>query len=389
MNYQHCLKFSRCLFGAIFIGYAVACAPIKVAKKPSVSDAISNSQAEDAQTQVITSSGLALSIQEILEKAQIAQEASEYEKALEFYSLAVQAAQLETYQRTALIGQGASYDALGRFKEALRSYKQSLLINNEERDFEVEVRIVRLLTHLEDYRGAALVASQVPLATRPALEQVALLVAGGLGALSDDNEKAARDAFAAANQIVRERGYGKWQSPPQDLAGLYFGQAELLRLSADAIDLHVDLENFPAQVETRCQALLDAQTQYSQVLRVGSAHWSAMAGVRVAQLYTSLHDELIQAARLAPTDSEEERALVEGALRLRYSVLLRKAVALMRTTLTVVQRTDSESVWGKKAELALADLEKNQAKEQRLIAELPYTRKELQKMLDELSENED
>ncbi len=342
----------------------------------------------DAETQVI-SSDRALDIQQLLAEASTAQKQKNFEKALELFRLAARAAQRDLVRRRALVGVAESLDSMGRFEESLTAYQDALAVAPSQRDLSLEVRVVRLLVYLERYTQAAQLSEQIPRHKRPALEQIALLVALGLAALADDQLQSAQSFFSDADALAVQRAYSQWASPPQDMAGLYFGQAELLRLESEAIELTVPLDQFPARVETRCQGLLAAQDQYSQVLRVGSAHWSAMAGVRVAGLYSQLHSELIAAAALSPAESEDDKALVEGALRLRYAVLLRKAVRLLETALSLVKRTAPDSAWQLKAEKALEELKSTKQAEEKTIDALPFTRAELQTMLDNLASPEE
>ena len=372
-------------FSLLLLGCSRSSAP----KTPVIEPEQPAASVETTSTQIISASGVALSIESLLRQAKSAQEDDEFEEALRLYSIAATGAQNAAFRRQALVGRAESLDALGRLYEALEAYQTSLTIEGLGRDLQLEVRVVRLLNHLDEYQAAGALAAKIPPQTRPALDQIALKVALGLAALKAHETQAAREILQDAASIASARGYIKWRIPPYDLAGLYFGQAELLQLEANAIGLDVPITEFPARVEERCQALLVAQRQYSQVLRVGSAHWSAMAGVQVAQLYLQLHTELIAAAKLAPAETREEQTLVEGALRLRYSVLLRKGVALMRTTLALIQKTAPHSPWAKKAEAALMALEQSQQQEGEVLKSLPYTEAELQKMLDDLGETDE
>jgi len=93
--------------------------------------------------------------------------------------------------------------------------------------------------------------------------------------------------------------------------------------------------DFAAVLEQRCQLLLDAQSAYSDAMRAYDAHWSAMAGFRVGELYQKLHEELMQVPAPKSADSAGKRQLFEGAMRLRYSILLDKAKAMMDHTVAM------------------------------------------------------
>ncbi len=88
----------------------------------------------------------------------------------------------------------------------------------------------------------------------------------------------------------------------------------------------------------------------------------------------------------AKTDAQ--RQLVEGAMRLRYAVLLTKAKAMMEHTVGMARRTGENSNWVERADQARLDIEKAEAAEQAAIDKLPYTRAELQAALDRLAKGQ-
>jgi hypothetical protein len=111
-----------------------------------------------------------------------------------------------------------------------------------------------------------------------------------------------------------------------------------------------------------------------------------MAGFRIGELYQSLHRDVMQLKPPAAADSQRRRQLFEGALRLRYSVLLGKALGMMKHTLAMARRTGERSPWVARAEQARSDIERAQVAEQEALDRLPYTRAELQAALDRLTQ---
>ncbi len=120
-------------------------------------------------------------------------------------------------------------------------------------------------------------------------------------------------------------------------------------------------------------------------MRAKDAHWSAMAGFRVGELYQKLHEDLM-AIPQPKADTDKKKQLFEGAMRLCYSILLDKALAMMEHTLSMSARTGEKSSWVEKAEDAKDKLKKAQKAEQAAIDRLPYTRAELQAALDDLAQ---
>jgi nitrate reductase alpha subunit len=81
-------------------------------------------------------------------------------------------------------------------------------------------------------------------------------------------------------------------------------------------------------------------------------------------------------------DSERRRQLFEGAMRLRYSILLEKAKTMMDHTVTMADRTGEQSPWVLKARQARDAIVQATRDESEALARLPYTREQLQSALD-------
>jgi len=117
------------------------------------------------------------------------------------------------------------------------------------------------------------------------------------------------------------------------------------------------------------------------------AHLAAMAGVRVGQLYKDLHAELTHLPYPPSADTPARRALVEGALRLRYAVLLNSAEAMLKSTVALVERTGEGASWAERAQAALIELTEARLAEEKALAALPYSRAQLEEALKKLSES--
>ena len=138
----------------------------------------------------------------------------------------------------------------------------------------------------------------------------------------------------------------------------------------------------PIAVEQRCQGLLDAQSAFTDAMRSYDAHWSAMAGYRVGQLYQQLHRDVMAIAPTSKSDTLKKKQLFEGAMRLRYRVLLEKGLKMMDGTVRLGARTGEDSAWVHRAEEARHDIELGIEDEKRALSKLPYTEAELQQALD-------
>lgn len=194
--------------------------------------------------------------------------------------------------------------------------------------------------------------------------------------------------FVSKGRSVAEaHGMDRAGRLPRDLAGLYFALGEARRVYASRIKFAPLPADFVAALEQRCQLLLDAQSAYSDTMRAHDAHWSAMAGFRVAELYHSLHRDLmrVQFPQAAAGDPRRQ-ALFEGAMRLRYSVLLEKARGMLEHTVAMAERTGEQSKWVVRAREALSEIARAEDREQRALDGCGYTRAELRAALDQLAD---
>ncbi len=297
------------------------------------------------------------------------------------------------------------HDALGPFTE--RALFQSALAHESASDLEgaaarfeqlerrfprgslgvdASIRGMRVRLHLEQWEQAGASAehflAQHP--TGPVLGRIISHAARAMSSLVTGKGSDAEYFIAKGLDIVEQLGLDRAGEIPRDLAPLYFAQGEARRLEAEATPLGPGVSEFPARLERRCQLLLAAQSAYSSVMRAHDAHWSTMAGYRVGELYERLHEEVM---RIPPprAGTPREQLLFEGAMRLRYSVLLEKAATMLEHTLAMAARTGEDSEWVRRTERSQLTLATAVAAEQAALDRLPFTRADLQRALDDLS----
>jgi tetratricopeptide (TPR) repeat protein len=271
--------------------------------------------------------------------------------------------------------------ALSRFEELARRFPDHAL----GRD--ALLRSIRLLAFLERWQRASDAADRL-LARYPDLRPIERIVAFGAKALLlvslGDADKATHHV-EKARSIVEEHRLDAAGKIPRDLAQLYYALGEARRIRGERIRFDPLPPNFAQTLEERCQLLLDAQSAYSDSMRAYDAHWSAMAGFRVGELYQKLHEDLMRVPKPRTADNEARRQLFEGAMRLRYSVLLDKGLSMMDHTLSMSARTGEKSQWVERARQAKTQLEQARDAENAAIDRLPYTRAELRQALDDLA----
>ena len=248
------------------------------------------------------------------------------------------------------------------------------------------IRAARLHAHLEQWSQLSAVADL--LLARTDLTQVEKLEAFGAKALAvvEAGDADAADRFIAKGRdIIDVLRLGEGGKLPLEVAQIHFALGEVRRLRGEAIVFVPLPPNFADALERRCQLLLDAQSAYSDAMRSYDAHWAAMSGFRVGELYQKLHKDVMSIPPPRTASTTGDKRLFEGAMRLRYRVLLEKGLKMMEHTVMVGERTGEASPWIDRARAARREIELALNEQKERIAKLPYTEKELQKALDDLA----
>ncbi len=331
----------------------------------------------------------AIGVDELCERADRALAEGRFQAALSDYERVLELDEQGPFVVRATFGAATAHDMLGKHALALAGYQRvALEFPSATQAHAARVRSVRLLVHLERYDEAgqtarALLEGKGASSLRP-LEAIAAYGAVALDhAARGDDEGAYRYVERGRNIVDTER-LDPGGVIPRDLAALGYAAGEVRRLRAERITFDPVPENFPAKLEERCQLLLDAQSAYSDAMRAEDAHWSAMAGFRVGELYERLHTDVLRVPPPPEANTEARRQLFEGAMRLRYSILLEKAKTMMKHTLAMVERTREPTPWAERARASEEAIERAILREKDALARLPYTREELQAALEDL-----
>lgn len=328
------------------------------------------------------------SVDELYANAQRALDAHDYTAAAAGFQRVYELEPDGALADEALFWRGTAQDLGARVVDALRTYELlSRRFPDSPRTRTVLVRRTRLYTYLEQYSVAGQVADEVFARftdLRP-FEQITLLGAKALSLTAAGEIPQAEYYLEKARTVIEEHGLDAAGAIPRDLAQVYFALGETRRMRAEQIRFVPLPANFAGALEQRCQLILDAQSAYSDSMRAEDAHWSAMAGFRVGELYQRLHDDLMQVPPPSSADSVQRTQLFEGAMRLRYSILLEKARSMMTHTIEMARRTGERSVWIAKAEQSVRELDEAVRREHAALDALPYSRAQLEHALDDLS----
>ena len=216
-------------------------------------------------------------------------------------------------------------------------------------------------------------------------ERVEWLGAKALALVEAGDADAAQRPIDRAQSLIEALGLGQGGKLPVAVAEVELALGEVRRLRGERITFAPMPPNFADALERRCQSLLDAQSAYTDAMRSYDAHWAAMSGYRVGQMYQSLHRDVLAITPPASADTDEKRALFLGAMQLRYRVLLEKGLSMMAHTVALGERTGEASAWIDRAREALAGLTRSLAETRAALAKLPHGEAQLQQALDDLA----
>ncbi|HEX2876600.1 MAG TPA: hypothetical protein VHP33_35340 [Polyangiaceae bacterium] len=288
----------------------------------------------------------------------------------------------------ALWGAADAHDHALQLEPALARYE--LVAQRQEgtpRGHDAMVRATRLLVFLGRFAQAGLYAERLlkKLELLNDYERIAVFSARALGLLERGEDQQASYFIEKGRDIVDSRQLDAAGRVPRDLAQLYYALGEYRRVRAERVVFEPLPPNFGAVLEERCQLLLDAQSAYADSMRAYDAHWSAMAGFRTAELYQRLHQDLLVVKSPPSADTERKRALFDGAVRTRYSILLTKAKSMAEHTIAMAERTGEHSEWVERTRQALKSIDERIADENAALAKLaPYTRQDFEAYLAEM-----
>jgi len=327
------------------------------------------------------------SIAKIHERGMQALELGAYAEAERDFALCVRADPSGPLAASALYHGAVALDEQGQLSGALRQFQQvAERFGDEPLGQMAALRFVRLACHLEQWSLARTFAARLLEGKQPLRPVDVVLLQGALAldAVKRNEDALAELHVARARTEIENNGLDVPGKISRDVAAVYFALGEIRHLRAERIRLAPPPPNFAVVLEQRCELVLSAQSAYSDSMRAYDAHWSTMAGVRIAELYSSLHEELMRIQPPNELTDESQVRLFEGAMRLRYSVLVQKALNMMKHTLAMAERTGEQSEWVNRARAAEKDLERRLRDEQAAIDRLPFSRQALEYALEGL-----
>lgn len=248
------------------------------------------------------------------------------------------------------------------------------------------LRASRLVGRKEDWKlvasyGAQLVQRQ----DLSEIERVEALGALGLGLVEQGRIDEAAGHITKARMLMERGGFDQVQPISYGMAQVYFALGEVIRLRGETIVFVPTPRDFADKLEERCQSLLDAQDAFAASMRANDAHWSTMAGYRIGSMYQKLHADMIRIQPPKAAITKEKKELFEGAMQLRYRVLLDKGAKMFDSTLAMVERTHHDSAWVKRLKQAREQLAAARRQAEEALNKLPYSEQQLQRALDDIA----
>jgi tetratricopeptide (TPR) repeat protein len=280
-----------------------------------------------------------------------------------------------------------AWDVAGNYQNALARF-HAVRARYADRDIGrlATIGAARLEAYLEQW--SQLSATADLLLSRGDLSDVDRIEGYGAKALAvveSGDPDAAERFIARGRDIIEALRLGEGGKVPVQVAQIFFALGEVRRLRSEAITFVPLPANFAVALEQRCQLLLDAQSAYSDAMRSYETHWPAMSGYRVGELYQKLHRDVLAIPPPPTAATTEKKRLFEGAMALRYRILLEKGLKMMDHTVMFGEKTGEASAWIDRARAAKREIERALEEQKTKLEKLPYSEKDLQKALDDLA----
>ncbi|MGH7284512.1 MAG: tetratricopeptide repeat protein [Polyangiaceae bacterium] len=298
----------------------------------------------------------------------------------------------EPYLPQATFDLGVAREGFDARAEARASYED--VVKKFSASSFAKPALLRMLTidaYLEDW--PALLDTANALLTRTDADDVDKMTALGARGLAEieqgDDVKAGRDVEAGL-EIVDRLHYGEGGRLPAPAAQLRFAQGEVRRVRSEKIQfVPADVPeamavqaDFLAKMNARCEGLMDAQHAYGDAMRSVDAHWIAMSGFRVGEMYRKLHHDLMTIPPTLLAKSDKQKQIFFAIMHVRYRVLLEKGRDMMDRTISVADAGLDSSDWIARARQLRADIDLAIEEEKATIASFPFSEDEVKKAIE-------
>lgn len=336
-----------------------------------------------ANTQVISSGGEAGTASELFERGKRLLLEEKYAEAARHFELVLQGDPKGRLGPMALMNAGLAHEGAGARDVALERYRA--LVEKHPTDELVKSALLRIgRVSIAGERWADLGKAAEALLARADVSVSEKIEGLGAKALAMSQLREIEGAERAAEQartLMEKHHIGEVGRVPHEVAMVFFSLGEVRRIKSEKLVFDPMPASFGEAFEARAQGLLDAQSAYTDTMRTTDVFWGTWAGYRVGQLYQQLHHDVMVVKVPDKVKTDKDRALFEGAMQLRYRILLEKGLKMMEATIKV----NADNIWSSRAREAKAELEREIAKANVVIKKSGKSEEALKAALEELA----
>jgi len=323
----------------------------------------------------------ALPTEELLERAEHRLEAGELELAQKDFEVLLGARHQPAFEARVRLGYARVLEARGQLKEAAEQLELRLSLVEPDEAHSARVELIRRLLVLERFADAWTVGRPIERARLSTGDRLVLQASEGLALASQGEPDRAESALAPAWAALEEAGEAGERRLAAAAALVEFASGDIAALRARRILFDPVPDDVRSVLEARCRHLVTAQSAYGDAMRLERGALRLLAGERIARLYTELHRDIL-AAPLPPGTGRAD--LAEGALLLRYDVLLQKAEQMLRVTLDGTVSSEATQPFRTPVEAELERLLARRAAYAQKLEGLSVSRDDLARVLDGL-----
>lgn len=361
----------------------IACGPKATSHPPAAHVREEADRREEIPVIVTTSE--AIPVTELLARAEARVFAGAYAEARRDFELLLHGPRVPELQGRIHLGYARALEGEGLLTLAAEQLEIRIsFVGDDERDRARMDWVVCLLL-LEQFEQAGARVDDVDRARLDAEGRVLLGAAKGLALVMKGDAAGAEAALSPAWAEVEESGPVMNLEMKRAAAWLSFADGEVEALRARSIRFDPLPDDVHGVLETRCRHMVAAQAGYAETMRLQNGRLRLLAGQRIAELYLSLHHDLVTAP-LGPsvTEGTSQAAIARGALLLRYEVLLEKAEQMLRITLQGTPDTLSARTVRERLDMALLGVVERRTAARSAVDDLPVQRNDLTRILESL-----
>jgi hypothetical protein len=350
--------------------------------QPAVAPAAGNPvAAPSSEVAVIVTTEEAMVVQDLLLRAERRLESGQLDLAARDFELLLAAPHRPLLEARVRLGYALSLEGRGDLAAAANQLELRLPLVEREQLDAARLELVRRWLLLERFAAARALAGLIDHDAARSDDALLLHASDALGLVELGDADGADAVLVPAWSALEDKA-DKGASAQSFAAALVaFAAGEVAALRAGEVGFDPVPEDVQATLEERCRHMVAAQSAYADAMRLDRSQVRLLAGARIAKLYRELHAELLAAPLPAAFAAADKRRLAEGAIVLRYRVLLEKAEQMLRITLSGTPPSRATEPRRQELEATLAAVSQERAANAQLLEGLPVAASELERVL--------